>query len=726
MVLSIKIVLYLVVLVMKINNYSNMKKLIKPINLLAMTLIVASLSCTNEEKEQKKEPLKIDVSLTKDEISKGILSPEIMWKFGRVGDPCLSPDGKLLAYTIKYFNLQENKGTTHLYVVPTSGGEPIKLTNGVGSESNTQWSSDGKLIRFLSTESGSSQLWEVNADGSGLRQISNIEGGIDGFSISPDGSKILYSKAVKLEKTTKDMHPDMDKANVRIIDNLMYRHFDYWEDDSYSHIFVADFNGNEILNPKDINEGEKWDTPMATTADINEVRWSPDSKKIVYCSKKLFGKEYAVSTNSNIYIYDLLGGTTECLTTENPGYDRFPVYSPNGKFIVWYSQATPSNEADQKKLMIYDNDTKTKINLTDKFDQNVEQYVWDNDSKTIYFASGIKGTEQLYKINIETKEIFQITKGTHNYSLCQKSGGILIGEKMSMRMAPEYFRIDETSGTESQITFTNKNIYDNIKMAEVQERWVKTTDGKDMLVWVILPANFDKTKKYPTLLYCQGGPQSTVNQFWSYRWNFQIMAANGYVIVAPNRRGVPSFGQEWNLQISGDYSGQNIKDYLSAIDDVSKEPWVNKDKLGCVGASYGGYSVYFLAGHHQKRFKVFIAHCGMFNLESFYGATEETFFPNFDLGGPYWDKNNAIAQKSYANSPHKFVQNWDTPIMIITGERDYRIPYTESLQAFNAAQLRGIPSKLLVFPDETHFVSQPQNSVIWQREFFGWLDKYLK
>ncbi|HPS28562.1 MAG TPA: alpha/beta fold hydrolase, partial [Candidatus Paceibacterota bacterium] len=279
---------------------------------------------------------------------------------------------------------------------------------------------------------------------------------------------------------------------------------------------------------------------------------------------------------------------------------------------------------------------------------------------------------------------------------------------------------------ETQITFTNKKIYESIKMGEVQERWVKTTDNKDMLVWVILPPNFDKTKKYPALLYCQGGPQSTVSQFWSYRWNFQIMAANGYVVVAPNRRGVPSFGKAWNAQISGDYSGQNIKDYLNAIDDVRKEPWVNNDKLGCVGASYGGYSVFYLAGHHQKRFKAFIAHCGMYNFESFYGATEETWFPNNDLGGPYWDKNNAIAQKSYANSPHKFVQNWDTPIMIITGERDYRIPFTESLQAFNAAQLRGIPSKLLVFPDETHFVVKPQNAVVWQREFFGWLDKWLK
>ena len=394
--------------------------------------------------------------------------------------------------------------------------------------------------------------------------------------------------------------------------------------------------------------------------------------------------------------------------------------------MVWCSQEKAGDESDQKRLFILDFKSGLKTYLTQGFDQNVDQYIWANDNKTIYFTSGVKGTSQIYKINIESKQIDQITKGTHDYTLCQKQSNVLIGEKMSMSLAPEFFKLDESNGAETQITFTNKKIYESIKMGDVQERWVKTTDNKDMLVWVILPPNFDKTKKYPTLLYCQGGPQSTVSQFWSYRWNFQIMAANGYVVVAPNRRGVPSFGKAWNAQIFGDYSGQNMKDYLSAIDDVKKEPWVNTDKLGCVGASYGGYSVFYLAGHHQKRFKTFIAHCGMFNFESFYAATEETWFPNNDLGGPYWDKNNAVAQKSYANSPHKFVQNWDTPIMIITGERDYRIPFTESLQAFNVAQLRGIPSKLLVFPDETHFVVKPQNAVVWQREFFGWLDKWLK
>ncbi len=703
-----------------------MKMKPNPIKLIAMALIIAGTSCSTAVKEQVKEPLKIDISLTQDEISKGLMTPEIMWKFGRVNNPCLSPDGKTLVYTITYYNLKENKGITHLYSVTTDGGEPKQLTNGTGSESNPQWTADGQLIRFLSSESGSSQIWEIKADGTGLHQVSSVEGDIDGFMFSADGTKVLFAKAVKTENLAIDLHPDMDKANVRIIDNLMYRHFDYWEDGSYSHIFIADLKDGALQNSKDINEGEKWDTPMATDFEIAEVQWSPDGKKVVYCSKKLYGKDYAVSTNSDIYVYDLESGKTDNITTDNVGYDRNPSYSPNGQYIAWTSMEQPGNEADQRRLFIIDLANNQKTYLTQGFDQNVEQYVWGADSKSIYFASGIKGTEQLYSINIESKVIKQITKGTHNFTACQISNGVLIGQKMSMSMAAEFFKVDEATGTETQLTFTNKNIYSNIKMGEVQERWVKTTDGKDMLVWVILPPNFDKTKKYPTLLYCQGGPQSTVSQFWSFRWNFQMMAANGYIIVAPNRRGVPSFGKAWNAQISGDYSGQNIKDYLSAIDDVSKEPFVNKDKLGCVGASYGGYSVYYLAGHHQKRFKAFIAHCGMFNLESFYAATEETFFPNNDLGGPYWEKNNAIAQKSFANSPHKFVQNWDTPILIITGEMDLRIPYTESLQAFNAAQLRGIPSKLLVYPKETHFVTKPQNAVIWQREFFSWLDKYLK
>ena len=702
-----------------------MKRIVKSIYLAAMAIIIGGSGCTDTQK-QAKELLNIDVSLTQDEKERGILTPEIMWKFGRIGSSAISPDGKYLAYTTTYYNLQENKGVTNIYLISTDGGEPVKLTDEQSSESNIQWCNDSKTLRFLSTRSGSSQIWEVQIDGTGLKQLSNLDFDINGFSFSPDGKKLVYAKDVKMVDQTEDIYPDMPKAKVRIIDDLMYRHWDYWEDGKFSHLFVADFTGNGIENAIDINEGEKWDTPMATDFEMEEIQWSPVGDKIVYASKKLYGKEYAMSTNSDIYLYELNTGITTNLTEDNHGYDRYPKFSPNGEYISWWSMATPLYESDQKKLFILNTSNNQKKNLTESFDQNVDYYIWDSDSRNVYFTSGIKGTEQLYKIDVETSKITQLTTGKHDYTSCQYANGVLAASQMSMSMATELYRIDEQTGEATQLTFTNKHIYDHIKMGEVRERWVTTTDGKQMQVWVIFPPDFDSTKKYPALLYCEGGPQSTVSQFWSYRWNFQIMAANGYIVVAPNRRGVPSFGQEWNRQISGDYSGQNIKDYLSAIDDVKKEPWVNADKLGCVGASYGGYSVFYLAGHHQKRFKAFIAHCGMFNLESFYPQTEELFFPTFDLGGAPWETDNKTAQRSYANSPHKFVKNWDTPIMIIVGEHDYRIPYTQSLEAFGAAQLLGVPSKLLFFPNGTHFVTKPQEAVVWQREFFGWLDKWLK
>lgn len=691
-----------------------------------MILITGSSACKHEKVTNTKEPLKIDVSLTDAEKSAGILTPEILWKFGRIGDFALSPDGKLVAFTVAYYNLQEDRGITNLYVMETKGGEPKKLTDETSSESAPQWSNNGEYIRFLSDKSGSSQIWQIKPNGDELVQLSSIDGDVNGFNFSPDGTKLVYSKDVKEVDQASDIYPDMPKANVRIITDLMYRHWNYWEDGKFGHLFIADFNNGNIGNAIDINEGEKWDTPMATSFDMSEIQWSPDGSKIVYASKKLYGKEYALSTNADIYLYDLNEKTTVDLTTDNKGYDRYPKFSPKGDLISWVSQETPLYESDQKRLFVLDLNTNKKTYLTKGFDQDVDFYSWGEDNNTIFFVSGVKATVQLYKINVETAAISKLTEGVHDYIACQKAGDVLLAEQMSMSMAPELFTIDENTGEATQLTFINKNIYSNIKMGEVRERWVKTTDGKEMQVWVILPPNFDESKKYPALLYCEGGPQSTVSQFWSYRWNFQIMAANGYVIVAPNRRGLPSFGQEWNRQISGDYSGQNIKDYLSAIDNVKKEPWVDENRLGCIGASYGGYSVFYLAGHHQHRFKAFIAHCGMYNLESFYPQTEETFFPTFDLGGAPWDTDNKVAQRSYANSPHKFVKNWDTPIMIVVGEHDYRIPYTQSLEAFGAAQLRGIPSKLLFFPNETHFVSKPQDAVVWQREFFGWLDKWLK
>lgn len=692
---------------------------------IAMALAATLWSCQDNETDKKFEPITPDIELTSQEIANGVLTPEVLWKFGRIGSPQVSVDGQNVLYSVTRFSMEANRGVSNIYTVPVKEGEPVELTNNTTNDFSPRWTPDGR-IGFLSTRSGDTQLWEMNANGTNPKQVTSIEGGINAFAYAPSGDRIMYTKNVQIEKTTKDLHPDMPKANVRISDNMMYRHWNYWRDGSFSHIFIASYQNGTIGEGIDIMPGEAWDAPMSPYFDDSEISWSPCGKILAYTCKKFHGKDLAVTTNADIYLYYIEEGSTENITEGLMGYDKYPVFSPDGTKIAWQSMETPGYESDKHRLFVLNLETGERTYITKGFDQNADNITWSGCGSNILFISGINATEQIYKINLESREIRKITDGWHNYTWFTPAKGTLVAQKMSMSMAAELFTINPETGEETQLTFINKHIYDNIKMGEVTQRWVKTTDGKQMLVWVILPPNFDANKKYPALLYCQGGPQSTVGQYFSYRWNFQIMAAHDYVIVAPNRRGVPSFGQEWNAQISGDYSGQNIKDYLSAIDNVKQEPWVDDNKLGAVGASYGGYSVYYLAGMHQNRFKAFIAHNGMFNFESFYASTEETFFPNHDFGGPFWDKSNKVAQRTYDNSPHKLVQNWNTPIMVVVGEKDFRIAYSEGLQAFNAAQLQGVPSRLLVFPDETHFVTKPQNAVIWQREFFGWLDKWLK
>ena len=679
------------------------------------------------------EPLKIDNALTAEEIAAARLTPEVMWKMGRVGSHALSPDGETLLYTLTRYNMAENRGISIIVSRDLATGEERELTDLSATSVSPVWSADGKDIWFATTRSGDMQLWKMQADGSQPKQVSNIEGGIEGFGISPDEKHIYYTQFVHAKDVNSaDVYADMDKSKARIYDDLMVRHWDYWDKGDYLHIFVADLLANGVGEGTDILGKESaWDAPLAPYFDHAEIAWSPDSKQLAYTCKPLVGVEYAVSTDSDIYIYDLESGETKNLCKGNAdfafvGYDKYPVFSPSGAKIAFCSQERAGNEADKSRLMIYDV-ASGKVNyITADFDYNASNVVWA-DEETIYFIAPIEATHQICRVKADGKSAVEvITKGDHDINSFELRGEKCVGSLMTISMASELFEFDLTNGAITKITAVNDFVYDNIKMGEVQKRWVKTTDGKQMLVWVILPPEFDASKKYPTLLYCQGGPQSVVSQFWSYRWNFQLMAAQGYVVVAPNRRGLPSFGQEWLDQISGDYSGQNIKDYLAAIDDVAKEKWCDKERLGCVGASYGGYSTFYLAGHHEKRFKAFIAHCGIFNFESMYGETEELFFLNNDYGGPYWDKKNKTAVRSYANSPHKAVDKWDTPILIITGERDYRIPYTQSLQAFTAARVRGIPSRLVSFENEAHQVFKPQNSLVWNREFFGWLDKYLK
>ncbi len=578
-------------------------------------------------------------------------------------------------------------------------------------------------IAFMTSESGSVQLWMMDANGSNRSQVSDIEGGIQGFKFSSDMSKIAYAKAVKLDQTPNEVYTDLPKANARIIDDLMYRHWDTWHDYTYNHIFIADFTDHKITNAIDIMEGELFNTPTKPFGGMEDMAWSPDAKKLVYTCKKKTGKEYALSTNTDLYVYELASQSTSNLTEGMMGYEMSPVFSNDGSKLAWASMETDGFEADKERLFIHDFASGEKKDMTTAFDQSVSSLTWSDDDKSIYFISGTKATYQLYKMEVASSEIKQITKGTHNYRSFALAGDKLIGTKQSMSMPTEMFSINEADGAETQISAINNELLGKVERSKVEERWVKTTDGKDMLVWVIYPPHFDPNKKYPTLLYCQGGPQSAVSQFFSYRWNFQMMSANDYIIVAPNRRGLPTFGQEWNDQISKDYGGQNMKDYFAAIDEVAKEPYVDNDRLGAIGASYGGFSVFWIAGNHKKRFKAFIAHDGIFNFESMYGSTEELFFVDWDMGGPYW---NPQAKNSYAASPHKFVKNWDTPILIIQGGKDFRIPETQAMSAFTAAKLMGVDARLLYFPEENHWVLSPQNGIMWQREFAAWLDKYLK
>ena len=694
--------------------------MIKSVCLLALA---ATLFSFTNQKTTKEMTMNLNPEVPK--LASDVLTPEVLWSFGRIGDPVVSPDGSQVLYSVTNYNVEENKSYRDLYTVSVNGGNPVRITSTPEKESSAVWRPDGKKIGFLSSKSGEMQLWEMDTNGSEPVQISEIKGGISGFKYSPDGSKILFTADVKMKNDVHDLFPDLPKANAYLENDLMYKHWDEWAQ-TVPHPFVADYKDGKLVNAVDLLEGEPYESPMKPFGGVEQLDWSPDGKTIAYTCRKKTGKEYALSTNSDIYFYNIETRKTENKTQGMMGYDQNPVFSPDGKWLAWESMERDGYEADKIRLFVMNLATGEKIDYSADFDQNSTNLRWSSDSKTLYFVSCWHALTQIYCLDLTSKKISQITKGVQDYAFVSEAKDKLIGMKHSMSKPDEIYSIDPKTGVETELSFLNKSILDQLTLAKVEERWIKTTDNKQMLTWVIYPPHFDPNKKYPTILFCEGGPQSTVSQFWSYRWNFQQMAANGYIVVAPNRRGLPSFGQEWLEQISGDYGGQNMKDYLSAIDAVAKEPYVDKDKLGCVGASYGGYSVYWLAGHHEKRFKAFIAHDGMFNLEQQYLETEEMWFVNWDLGGPYWDKNNAVAQRSYANSPHLFVDKWDSPILVIHGEKDYRILASQGMAAFNAAVLRGVPAQMLIFPEENHWVLQPQNGILWQRVFKQWLDKWLK
>lgn len=651
---------------------------------------------------------------------------EALEALGRVSGPAVSPDGKQVLYGVSYESVEQNKSNNELYVMNIDGTDATRLTRTPQSEGQAAWINGGKEIAFVAEKDGKPQMWVMNADGTGRRVVSRLENGVAGFLVSPDGKKVLVISSVKYGRTAADVYPDLPKANARIIDDLMYKHWDEWVTE-IPHPFIADFDGYSLKNIKDIMDGEPYESPMKPFGGIESFAWSPDSKQVVYVSRKKTGMEYAVSTNSDLYLYDIEKATTRNLTEGMMGYDTAPAFSPDGTQLAWLSMEHDGYESDKNRIFVMDMATGTRTDLTANWDYTADAIAWNPNGKSIYFLAPYLGVTPIFSIDVATKAVSMVTSGADiaDYAaLAPVDDKTIVTMRHSMLYPNEIFSVTDRKAT--ALTDVNRDVLSQIDAPSLEKVMVPTTDGKEMTTWVVLPPNFDPAKKYPAILYCQGGPQQAVSQFWSYRWNLMLMASNGYIVIAPNRRGLPGFGTEWNAQISGDYPGQNMQDYLSAVDYMKQRPYVDGDHIGAVGASYGGFSVYMLAGIHENRFAALIAHAGIFNTEAQYLETEEMWFANWDLGGAFWEKDNAVAQRTFANSPHKFVDRWNTPILVTHGEYDYRILSSQGEMAFNAARLRGVPAEMVIFPDENHWILKPQNAILWQRVFFRWLDRWLK
>ena len=685
--------------------------------LFMATLALLAIAC-----QPNKDSDKTPISKPEITINGGRLTPEALWAMGRINSVLPNESTNQIAYTVSYYSVKENRSTSWIRIAKEEEGKLVTINEFVGYEPS--WIGD--KIAYL--KAGKLYLPKKQSPIANLHTcLEGFDKDIEGYLLSPQGDKIILIAQVKTVASTLDKHPDLPLASGRVVDDLMYKHWDEWTETA-PHPFLCtlkNVKGKTIVTDCiDLLEGTPYESPMKPFGGVEQLAWSPDGKTIAYTCRKKSGLEYAVSTNSDIYLYDLATGTHTNLTEGNGGYDTNPSFSPDGQWIAWQSMERDGYESDENRLMICHLTTGERRFLTQGMETNVDSYYW-KDNNSLVFSAVWHATSMLYQVDLQGKRQC-LTSGQYDYVPGGNIGNTYYCLRHSMREANEIFRF-QPGEEPQQISHENENIYSQITMGSVVPRWQKTTDNKDMLTWIIYPPHFDPNKKYPTLLYCEGGPQSPVSQFWSFRWNFMMMAANDYIIVAPNRRGLPGFGNAWNEQISGDYGGQCMKDYLSAIDEfVASESYVDKNRLGCVGASFGGFSVYWLAGHHDKRFKAFIAHDGIFNMEMQYLETEEKWFANWDMGGAYWDKKNEIAQRTFANSPHLFVGEWDTPILCIHGEKDYRILANQSMAAFDAAKMRGVDAQLLIFPDENHWVLQPQNGILWQRTFFAWLDKYLK
>ncbi len=650
------------------------------------------------------------------------MTPELLWSLHRVSGDGVSRDGKYAYYSSKVTDWKTEKSVVHNYRINLTDNTRKEWTTEAG-KTNLQrydkaWYANYDNLLYESTDSGST--WKEIY--TGLQDAENVW-------VSPNGRYVAFSKEVLVKPMLgSDIYSDLPNTTAKVYTDLMYRHWDTWEDGKFSHIFVVSLADGNVV--KDIMLDEPYDCPQKPFGGAEDLTWAPDSKGLVYVCKKKFGKEYAQSTNTDLYYYDVASGKTENWTEGMVGYDNNPVFSKDGKSLAWVSMVRDGYEADKNDIVVMNVESKKKINITAKWDGTVESFMWSNSGERIYFVAPFEGTQQLFDVAIPYSDkagtlVNIITKGKWDVnSILGQSGSDIVVTRCDMNHANEIYKVKTKYGDMIQLSHENDDMYQKVLMSETKLRSITTTDGATLHAWVIYPPDFDPAKKYPTLLYCQGGPQSALSQFYSVRWNFQLMAAQGYIIIAPNRRGMPGWGVKWNEEISKDWGGLPMQDYLAAIDDVSKEPYVDKSRLGCVGASYGGYSVYMLAGIHNNRFKTFIAHDGLFDLKSWYGTTEELWFANWDIGGPYWKSPVPTSYEKF--NPSNYVNKWNTPIMIVQGGLDYRVPIEQGLEAFQAARLHNVKAKLLYLPNENHWVLHPQNGIVWQREFFKWLDETLK
>lgn len=695
------------------------------------------------------------------------MTPELLWQLGRLGDVAVSPDRSQIAYTVRTFELEKNSGLTDLHIVDLISGNDKTVIQGWASIGALQWhwTQKSKRIYFEGqqiaredsaeesntskakaqnsdqqenrTNTHSPQAWYLDAQGMNTVQVTSVEDGISNLKLFPDGKRIAFTARVKMKKEVTDLYPDLPKANARIIDSLMYRHWNAWDDFKFSHLHIGQLDADGACGDTfDLMEGIEADCPVGPFGGSAQFAVAPDGSEIAFTMKNIAdGTKWAQSTDSNVYVIaPHAGAKPKIISDAMAGYDRNPVYSPDGKLIAFSSMERAGFESDRARVMIFDRASGDKYEATAGLDQNANHVVWSADSNSIFFNSQTNGTQQIYRLEIgqgieAAKRLKAVTSGRFYWSIVDVAGdgSQIFAKRTDMLRPAELFAVEQSNGNASPITRINDQIYEGLQLPTIEERYVEATDGKKIHTWVILPVGFNaaESKKWPMLLYCQGGPQAQVGQSFSWRWNFHLMAAQGYVIAAPNRRGLPGFGRQWNDQISGDWGGQAMQDLLSVSDNVVAEPYVDDQKVAAIGASFGGYSIYWLMGHHEERFKAMIAHCGVFNLESMYGSTEELFFVNWDIGGPYWDSPELKA-KYQKFSPHQFVQDWDTPLLVIHGQKDFRVPVTQGMEAFTAAQVKHIPSRFLYFPEEGHWVTSPQNSVLWHRVFFDWLDRFCR